>query len=88
MLYIWFKNLNPLLPTLVIGPLGSILVSFICKRYNKNFYIGLIIPVLLPLLFTAQTFSKMIFYTSTWIRYAIIYIIISFITYKLSSRKH
>lgn len=88
MLYIWFKNLNPLLPTLIIGPLGSILIGYLCKKFNKIIYLGLIIPVLLPLLFTAQSFTKMISYIDDWILYACFYIIITLITYRLTSRKN
>jgi uncharacterized membrane protein YfcA len=87
MLYIWFKNLNPLLPTLIIGPLGSILVGYLCKKFSKNIYVGLIIPILLPLLFTAQNFAKMISYIDDWIVYACFYIIIALITYRLTSRR-
>lgn len=88
MLYIWFKNLNPLLPTLVIGPLGSILIGYLCKKFKKNIYLGLIIPILLPLLFTAQSFAKMVSYFDDWLAYACFYILISLITYRLTSPKN
>ncbi|MNJ43740.1 hypothetical protein D3C77_387610 [compost metagenome] len=88
MLYIWFKDLNPLFPTLVLGPLGSILVGFLCKKFKVNIFIGLIVPILLPLLFTAQSISKMISYIDVWILYGCFYILIALITYKLSSVKN
>lgn len=32
MLYIWFKDLNPLFPTLILGPVVSILVALITYK--------------------------------------------------------
>jgi hypothetical protein len=70
------------------GPLGSILIGYVCKKFKKNIYLGLIIPAILPLLFTAQSVAKLISYIDDWILYACFYIIIALITYRLTSQKN
>ncbi|CAM3504910.1 hypothetical protein SABR111722_13350 [Saccharibacillus brassicae] len=90
MLYWAFPDLNPLLPTFLIGPLLAILLGAVCRRIGLNAVWPISLSLLLPVLFIFTNLETLKANIDAWLVYGIVYAILSVGAYKLSksSRKN
>lgn len=89
MLYLWFPNLNPLVPSFVICPLMAVLIGLLCARFRVNIFAGAFATLLLPLLFIANNRKTLLGNGDAWLLYGIIYALLAFIAFKAAgARRH
>ncbi|MDQ0494586.1 hypothetical protein [Paenibacillus sp. 1-18] len=86
MIYWFFHQLNPLVPTLLICPLIAIIIGIICSFLHFRILLGVGIAIVLPLLFITTNIDTFKSNLDAWAMYGIIYALITYASFRITSR--
>ncbi len=86
MIYLFFNQLNPLVPTLLICPLIAIIIGVICSFFHSRVLLAIGIALVLPLLFIATSIATFKSNLDAWAMYGIMYALITYASFRITSR--
>mgnify|MGYP001042582386 CR=1 FL=1 len=86
MIYWFFQQLNPLVPTLLICPLIAIIIGVICSFFHPRILLAIGIALVLPLLFITTNIATFKSNLDAWAMYGIMYALITYASFRITSR--